>query len=415
MTRERAAKRAGREAAARSGRSYADARASTQDRRGSAQVMPILARGLNRRILARFRAAGWPVEAEPVPREGRWLSYPGPAQLALSRRARDGGWWCEADPDDETMYDLAVAPALHVSFPMLLTAGGSGVVDEEWECAVDAAGVVRRIDELIGRARREAITASHADAICGVCEDEFPAAHLLAPTISDQLRVCPSCVFDGDVVWAADPARLALGIDRLQDRDSAAPAGWAAVGALLSCARPHGARTTLVAQLRSAGIVFEPARAWANPSWWWIWLPNPQRRPPALAGFGVGASLGAIVREIDRHHSHLSELVLAQDRAIDAELDWDVDDLDDGSLRQEMDVVTLRRCWPAIIAYVVAFTTQDHDRSDRRGPWHLLDSFDVAEHFDALGSDLSVGQVERVLDVAIPVVAAELGIGELRW
>ncbi|HTK63034.1 MAG TPA: hypothetical protein VL595_11680 [Pseudonocardia sp.] len=414
MTRKRAAKRAAREAAARTGRSYTDAR-SPLDPRGSGQETPILARGLNQRILTRFRAAGWPVEAEPVPREGRWLSYPGPVQLALSRASRDGGGWGEGDPDDEIVHDLSVAPALHVSFPMLLTAGGAGVVDEEWDCASGASGVVSRVDRRVGRARGDAITLSQADDICGVCEDEFPAAHLLAPTDSDALRVCPSCVFDGDVVWPADPARLALGIDRLHDVDAAAPAGWAAVGALLSCARRHGVRTPLLAQLRSAGILFEPARAWANPSWWWIWLPDREQRPPALAGFGVGASLGAIVREIERIHPHLPELVLARDHAIDAELDWDSDDLDDGGLRREMDVATLRRCWPAIIAYVVAFTTQDHDRSHRRGPWHLLDSFDaLAEHFDVLESDLTFGQVERVLDVAIPVVASELGVAELR-
>lgn len=223
--------------------------------------------------------------------------------------------------------------------------------------------------------------------------------------------MCPSCVFDGDLLWAAEPSRLAFGIDRLNDRDAAGPAGWAAVGALLTCARPAGVWTPLRDMLRSAGILFEPAREWMNPAWWWIWLPPAEHRPAALRGFGAGAGLGAIVREIDRAHPDLRQRVHARDHEIDLEID-EGDDIPGTGL----DAGTLERCWPAIIAYVTAFTTQDHDRPAHRGPWHLLDSLDtLADHFDALGSDLDFDQVDHVLHVAIAVVAEQLEVGELRW
>ncbi|WP_433194418.1 hypothetical protein ACQP1G_37560 [Nocardia sp. CA-107356] len=77
--------------------------------------------------------------------------------------------------------------------------------------------------------------------------------------------------------------------------------------------------------------------------------------------------------------------------------------LDDGE-SDDLDDTTLERIWPAAVAYTVALLTQKTERPNHRTPWHVMESFELAEWIDELESDLDYYQVESVLGAAIPTI-----------
>ncbi|WP_433434905.1 hypothetical protein [Nonomuraea sp. CA-141351] len=162
-------------------------------------------------------------------------------------------------------------------------------------------------------------------------------------------------MWDADQQWKADLPYLAVQIDRLLREDLSAPAGWAAVAAVLAltCGANLGRRLERELQRRRGWpLVME---------WWdqplersWIWLPPHERRHPAFARLGAGASLAAIIEALQRHDPTLPQQ--AQRLCRDAQVRW----------RPAL--------WPAAIAYAAAFTTQAAERDRHRKPVHVVDS-----------------------------------------
>jgi hypothetical protein len=66
--------------------------------------------------------------------------------------------------------------------------------------------------------------------------------------------------------------------------------------------------------------------------------------------------------------------------------------------------------WPAVLAYVVAFTTQAVERPTHRGPLaHVVDSFATfADHLGQLGSSLDDLDIELTLSAGLEVVGDAL-------
>ncbi|MET8428782.1 hypothetical protein [Nocardia sp. NPDC004860] len=133
----------------------------------------------------------------------------------------------------------------------------------------------------------------------------------------------------------------------------------------------------------------------------WIWLPAPDRRPPALASFGCGASLAHVVTAIARIHPDLRGQCQIN-RADEIAEFLDADDSGD------LDEMTLERIWPAAIAYAVALLTQQSERPTHRSPWHVTESFELSAWVEELESDLDDYEVESILGVAIPTIVGAL-------
>jgi hypothetical protein len=214
--------------------------------------------------------------------------------------------------------------------------------------------------------------------------------------------VCPACVFDGDLVYAGFTARLTGQLDLLLAADLAAPAGWSAVAALpASAARPSlGER--LQAEWRRYGVVTLPSWWWSRPGDIWIWLPPASSRPRVLKGFGPGARLQAVVEAIDTAHPDLRQQV--RDQLHEAHAEAGVEDGSEGFVEA---------IWPALLAYVVAFTTQAAERPAHRAPLeHVVYSFDTfADHLGQLGSSLDDLDIQATLGVGLEAVGAALGLG----
>ena len=242
-----------------------------------------------------------------------------------------------------------------------------------------ACDFVRRAGQELAAGRARAIAAQRDDAECGICGDAYPARHLLDPTASSDLQVCVSCCFDGDLPPRALPEKLIYRLDRLFFEDLALPAGASAVAALLACAAGPG----LTSRLQAAwGRVPEvPLPHWDDPGLLWIWLP-PTGRPQALARFGAGASLRAVVEAVQQAHPALHGRFR---RRLDEDLE---DDPEDPRPRPDYLVPQL---WDAVIAYAVTFMTQTQERPGHRAPCHVTESFEegvLADHFSRLGSSI---------------------------
>lgn len=390
MTRDRARKQATR--------ATADGRYARADRMNKEAVRSILTADVQRDMIAAFREAGWPAESDSFPEGGQWSGYPGPVWSLLSR---PGEAPLEADPDDADRHDLTVAPEFTFIAPRISINSGEAMVLKQSGSA-NPAELVKAVSASLATARRQEIGKRADDDSCAICGDNYPADHLLSPTSTETLTVCPSCVFDGDLFADADPASLAFAIDHLLDEDLSVPAGWAAVAALLACAGGEN----FAARLNDLGPFNIPGEHWSDPGLLWIWLP-PQDRPAALAALGPGAGLAAVVAAVETAHPDLRDRF----RARLAE-DLDDDPEETGTVSEDHLVEEL---WPAVVAYAVALGTQAQERSGHRPPWHVLsDSFEpgtLSDHFEEMGSQLDADRlgVGFTLDVGVRTVAEVLG------
>lgn len=260
------------------------------------------------------------------------------------------------------------------------------------------------VSGLLAGARAQAVSERVLESQCPVCDQPYPDVHLLPPTVDEDLAVCPACVFDGDTVPDALPQRMAYLLDGMTLSDLAAPASWAAVATLLTCAAAPG----LARRLADArvGWPWEPLEHWTEPGTAWIWLP-PAHRPAALSGFGPGASLDAITAAVNDAFPEL--LGSARQRISEA---WGEDE-DGGAARHEFPVEEL---WPAIIAYAVTFGTDEIERNPERPPnIDLTDCFEesvLGDHFAQVLSGLRPQRdlgVTATLEVGTRVVAEALG------
>ncbi|MFJ6686296.1 hypothetical protein [Streptomyces werraensis] len=387
MTRDRARKQAIRSAAGGDG--YA--RTARMHAEGSRAV---LTADVQRNVVQAFRQAGWPTENDGFPEGGQWSACAGPVWSLLSR---PGGTNWDAHPDDAERHDLTITPEFTFTAPLISINTGEAMV-RKVPGDTPPPELVSQVSAAVARARGHEIAKLVDDAQCAICGDRYPARHLLAPTAAQEVAVCPSCVFDGDLFGTYDPVRLAYDIDHLWFEELAMPAGWAAVAALLACA---GGKA-FVERLKRAGVLALPARHWSDLSQLWIWLP-PRTRPAALDGLGAGAGLTRVVEAVEAAHPDLRERFRAQ-RAEELELDENEDGR--GYLVEQL--------WPAVIAYAVALATQEQERPAHRPPWHVLsDSFEpgaLAGCFHELGSNLNADGLDVcfTLEVGLQVVAGAL-------
>ncbi|MFE0460426.1 hypothetical protein ACFW1A_14385 [Kitasatospora sp. NPDC058965] len=349
-------------------------------------------------MISAFSAAGWPVESDGFAEGGQWAGYPGPLWSLMSRPSQED--W-DADPDDADRVDLTAVPEFTFIAPRISINTGEAMVHRV-PATTGPADLVAEVSAALAQARGQEIAKLADAASCSICGDRYPKQHLLAPTTSDKLTVCPACVFDGDLFAAAHPTRLAFEIDRLINEDLTVPAGWSAVVALLAC----GGGEAFVDHLGQAGGLYLPAEHWSDPLLLWIWLP-PGPRPAALTALGPGASLKAVVAAIDIAHPDLRERFRA---ALAEDLEEDPDDP-----QTDREDYLVESLWPAVIAYAVSFGTQSQERPGHRPPWHVLsDSFEpgtLADHFEELGSELDGGSlaVTFTLETGVRTVAEALG------
>jgi hypothetical protein len=361
----------------------------------------VLARRLHTDLVAALRRAGWPVEAERRPDFGAYSSYPGPAWLAVGRRDQLRSLVGDEDPDDALSVDLTRPPQIQVTAPQL-DAGGGYLVQATLQGDRPVDDLVAALADLLADGRAEVIRAASDDAACVICGDHYPQEHLLTPTEAERLAVCPACVFDGDLVYSGFTALLTGQLDRLLATDLAAPAGWSAIAALLASAARPGLGERLQAEWRRYGVVTLPSWWWTTPGDIWIWLPPVCSRPRPLERFGPGARLEAVVEAIDIAHPDLRQHV--HDRLHEVHAEAGVENGSDGFVEA---------IWPAVLAYVVAFTTQAAERPAHRAPLeHVVHSFDAfRDHLGQLGSSLDDLDIQLTLGVGLEVVAAALGLG----
>lgn len=412
MTRDHRRKKAVRSFAATTGRSYADAATfMTTSSTGS----PVLAARLRDQLAKALDAVGWPVVVEHNPQATALRSYAGPATVDVSRAEELArGWTGDEHPDDPEVFDLTAPLRVTVWAPMSPEFSPglgrvTGLDGHEIPGDRSIGQIVAEIDQVVAAARRRDVADTPARAECGICDDLYPEAGLFEPT-SSRVRVCSCCVFDGDLL-GPDPAYLAYQIDQATTQDLAVPAGWAGAQVLLCCLAGPTLPEYLHTAWRRAGTVYEPLEYWADPSKVWIWLPSPSQRPAAMAELGCGASLAHITAAIDRTHPDLRTAFRAHmDQEITEYLHHEYDDVDHdieaASTRNWMRVTDaiLGRFWPAAIAYTVAMLTQQHDRPNRRSPWHVIESFELGDWIHALDPDLDIYHVETVLREAIPFI-----------
>ncbi|MDQ6798440.1 MAG: hypothetical protein M3011_10575, partial [Actinomycetota bacterium] len=260
----------------------------------------------------------------------------------------------DEDPDDDGEFDLSAPLQFHMSAPQLPETGHAGF-DEVLTAPMSALAVADALAGFLGDAFRAGTAMARDTAKCAICGDRFPAAHLLVPSGQDDSRVCPACIFDGDLADTPEVGYLAYQIDQLLGADLAAPAGWAAVAALLSATGPPGLHKRLESAWREAGTYFVPMPAWDDAGAWWIWVSTPTG---PLAAMAPGASVAHLAEHLDRAYPGRRQRAARYFRAI---------------TRQRL----TPGLWMAAVAYVVAFDSQARNRPRRREPWHVLESFDA--------------------------------------
>ncbi|MEU7195524.1 hypothetical protein AB0B04_18630 [Streptomyces xinghaiensis] len=355
----------------------------------------ILTADVQTNLIRAFTAAGWPVESDRFPEGGQWTGWLGPVWSLLSR---PGEATTQAHPDDPDHYDLTGVPELCFITPKIPINTGEAMV-LKLPGTTSGTELVRTVSAELARARAAELGKLVSDTECSLCGDSYPSAHLLPPTESDRLLVCPFCVFDGDIL-GGHPLDLAYAIDELTGEDVAAPAGWSAVTALLACA----GRGTLRDRLENASFLSLPLPHWSDPDLVWVWLP-PGDLPPVLAPLSPGTSLGTLVKTVERAFPDLR----ARYRARVADL------LEDDGSKDSQDYL-VEALWPAVICYAVTAATQARERPTGRSPWHLLDDgFEegtLAEHFGRIGSTLDAHSLGPVftLSIGVPLMAEALGL-----
>ncbi|MEV8544468.1 hypothetical protein [Streptomyces sp. NPDC051572] len=364
------------------------------------QARPIFTEDLQQRMLTAFRAAHWPVEADGAAEFGQWTGWPGPVRSSLARSRGPLPGAISEDPDDPGHNDLTQDPEWTFIAPRIMGRGPEAMV-LTLPGSTPAAELVQQVSATFAASRAADIAKLSDRRACGVCADPYPAEHLLTVTEAARPQVCPGCAFSNDLV-DLHPLQLAADLDRLFYEDIALPAGWTAVAALLACAGGQA----FLDRLRGDDGLQLAADDWADAGRLWIPLP-PGARPAALAGFGPGASLAAVVGAVDRAHPQLTGQVR---RLIAAELDAEIEDGEDAC---DPDDYFVPRLWPAVIAYAVCLGTQAQERSGRRSPWHAVDRFAIDsldDAFEQVGSDLSGGaDAYLTLTFGVEAVAEALG------
>jgi hypothetical protein len=368
----------------------------------------VLARQLHADLVAAFRQAGWPVEAETFPEFAEYRAYPGPARLTVGRWDQLSSLSGDEDPDDPSL-DLTRPARVEMTAPLLAVEG------VEVSAAVQgdrpAEELVAGLGGVLADGRANAVRAAVDDSACPICSDPYPRAHLVSPTVAGDLAVCPACVFDGDLLPRGLPARLTYQLSRLFGEDLAAPAGWSAVAALLACAARPGLGERLEGKWRHEGGVLDvPAWWWSTPGDIWIWLPPRACRPHVLRHFGPGARLGAVVQAVDAAHPDLRQRVRARQREFWLEASGDEDQTAPDQLVEAV--------WPAVVAYAVAFTTQAAERLRRRAPLehvgYSFETFTLKDHLDQLGSSLDVDDVASTLTIGLEMAIGTLDLARTR-
>jgi hypothetical protein len=401
MTREdKARKRDARRLAAETGISYSNA--LWQLRQQAADGAPILARDLRARLTESLQAAGWPVEAGDGFENAQYDIFAGPVHLTVGRADQLASLSGDEDPDDDDLVDLTVPPEVVLFAPPVIDGRGDQYV-EQLAGDLPAAQLTRRLAEILEHARGECLARTVADQECGICQDYYPAAHLLTPTASASLKVCPACAYDEDLPEGIT-ARLAFELDRMFFADLAYPAGWTAVAALLACAARPRLADRLQRQWKQAGLVHAPLGHWSDPGSLWVWLPPRDRRPPALAALGPGARLSHLVAVLDSAFPSLREQVRQEQREAWLEAggaeDEEPDDIPDKFIEA---------MWPVCVAYGVAFTTQASERPAHRSPLHVSESLaDLDDHWEQIDSPFDIDDALSTVQAGMEAVAHAL-------
>jgi hypothetical protein len=405
MTRDHRRKQQIRAHAARTDRSYADAATAL----GSAAPPPASASELRDAITAALRAAGWPVEVEYVPQAGGLVLWAGPAKVELRRGGEPRRLLVnDLDPDDPEDFDLTAPLGVTLSAPPFVDyserlgriIGIDGVV-----LGPRSPGqLVVEIDRQVARARQQDLADTPVDVNCSICGDAFSVNDLYHAD-DVQYGLCPSCVFDGDSPYV-DPAHLALTIDQLAFRSVAAPAGWPGVQALLCCLGGPALLSLLAREWKAARVTWLPGENWSSALATWVWLPPKEQRPPALAELGCGATLERVCSAVEDAHPELRDVFRAREledlRVARMEDGDDPAGADDDPFRVAQAVFD--RFWPAAIAFAVGLLTQQAERPAHRDPWHILESFELAEWIEVLDPALDDFQVECVLRYGVPII-----------
>jgi hypothetical protein len=405
MTRDHRRKQQIRAHAARTGRSYADAATTL----GGAMRPPTSASELQDGIAGALRVAGWPVEVEHVPQGGGLVLYAGPAMVTLSRAGEPRQYlFVDApDPDDPEDFDLTAPLKVALSAPPFVDYSerlARVVGIDSVELGVRSPDqLITDIDREVTRARYRDIADTRMDAECAICGDAFSGDDLYFPEV--QYGLCPSCVFDGDSPYI-DPALLAHMTDELAFHSVAAPAAWSGVQALLCCLGGPALSPLLTREWEELHLLSEPGEHWSNPLAVWIWLPPEEHRPQALARLGCGATLERVGAAIEDAHPGLRDVFRMRDlqtvREVRMENGDDPAGADDDPLQVSQEV--LDRFWPAAIAFAVGLLTQHAERPAHRGPWHILESFELAPWIQVLDPALDYFHVESVLRRGISII-----------
>ncbi|CRK56876.1 hypothetical protein [Alloactinosynnema sp. L-07] len=390
MTKNYFRKKQIRAEASATGRTYLDAARQIAVDAGHPQGM--LAAPLHEALAKALDAAGWPVDFEHDPLAGVLFGYAGPAVIQTCRL--DGpplDLASNAHPDDPTVFDLTSPISVGVTAPRLVDIDHVGRLLglDCHEVSLDqpVCNIVAAIDAVLATTRHELVTMP-TNAECAICGDQFSARDLLEPT-SQQIRVCPCCVFSGELL-DVKPFQLALQLNFAVIENLAVSAGWVGPQTLLSCLAGAGFADRLLRAWRRAGIRDEPMEWWSEPAKAWIWLP-PGVRPSVLAQFGCGASLQRIITAIDTAYPELRAEV--RTRAVMTP---------DGLVDQ---------LWPAGVAFAVGLMTQQAEHVGRRSPWDVMDSFDLLYWVRKLAPDVGCDPVEAVLGLTIAAVRGALNPG----
>jgi len=360
MTNDRARKKAARHRKAATGEPYVLARRRIGPNGGTdvqATDGPVAtnAHQLHLGLVEEFKRRGWLAEVESAPVYGEWLSYAGPARVGVGRGFAFGDVDDSEteDPDNPEQYDLATPLDVHVSAPLDLR-GGVGQIDTELAATGGPAAIVDEIGHLLGQTRAAGMGALRDDTPCAICGDRYPGHHLLAP-VYDAPRVCPACVFDGDLMGETHVVYLAHQLDRLVSEDLSAPAGWAGVGTLLAAMAPDGFHAELEGAWRRGGSFFIPLPIWDGPGRWWTWVAASDG-PLGLLAPGTSAA-------------HLARTVVDVDPRARLRVEHE--------FRARTRTRLSEQLWAAAVTYVVSFDTQARERPGQREPWHVLESFDT--------------------------------------
>ncbi|MEU4770361.1 hypothetical protein AB0H12_44895 [Actinosynnema sp. NPDC023794] len=358
-----------------------------------------------------FHAAGWPVQVEEFPIAGGLRLHAGPATLSVGRDGAGRPASGPEHPDDPRVVDPDSPLRIVLWAPL------GGAWQRSWDRRVGIDGrilptdrpareLVALTDSLIAAARADDTADAPDDAECGICGDSHPAAALITPT-STCVPVCPCCVFDGDVVYAPDAVRVAAAIDRGDTAGLTLPAGWSAVGVLLSCLAGMDPGPRLDVPGWDREVPFPPRERWRDPLEAWIWLPAAPHRPVALARLGCGARLGRVVDELRRTHPGLRAMFRTQEHRVHLGRDEPDEPAAGDSWRVPEQI--LDRLWPAAVAYAVALTTQTVERPGHRPAWHVFHSLELADLFTGPHRDAAGVHTETVLYLGIRLICAALG------